>query len=71
MWGNKNPGFPGLHSILYVDKDDVVYGSFSAPEAEFLDVTWTKFLRVFLELAIHNHLYSQILLEQKWFETGM
>jgi hypothetical protein len=30
-------------------------GMFS-PEAEFLDVTWTKVLRVFLH-AFHSHLY--------------
>ncbi len=43
------------------------------PEAEFLDVTGTKVLRVFL-LAIHSHLYKRILLRPisaKLFETDL
>ncbi len=52
---------------------NTIYEEAVSPEAEFLDVIGTKFLRVFL-LAIHSHLYQRILPPhptQKLFETGL
>jgi hypothetical protein len=58
--------------VLVTATDYIHPGSVLKPEAEFLEVTGTKVLRVFL-LAIHPLLtiFTPSPLEQKWFETGL
>ena len=56
MWNSSKKKIFHIFTIFWF-----LWSTYSpSPEAEFLDVIWTKVLRVFL-LAIHSHLYWQVL----------